>query len=107
MHLNPIDIVLDEERELIHSQKEQQILKNRQIMQRLIDITPLCIGGRSFRGKNEKESSYDKGLFKDVVTLLAKYDPLLKSHLELGPKNATYCSDIIQNDLIISNKSSF
>lgn len=47
-------------------------------MQRLIDII-LCIGigGRSFRGKNEKESSYNKGLFKDIVTLLAKYDPLL------------------------------
>lgn len=97
LNLKPIDTVLDEERELIHSQKEQQI------MQRLIDIT-LCIGigGRSFRGKNEKESSYNKGLFKDIVTLLAKYDPLLKSHLELGPKNATYCSNIIQNDLIIS-----
>ncbi|KAF0748674.1 zinc finger MYM-type protein 1-like [Aphis craccivora] len=103
LHLKPIDTVLDEKRELIHSQKEQQRLKNRQIMQRLIDIT-LCIGigGRSFRGKNEKESSYNKGLFKDIVTLLAKYDPLLKSHLELGPKNATYCSNIIQNDLIIS-----
>lgn len=103
LHLKPIDTVLDEERELIHSQKEQQRLKNRQIVQRLIDIT-LCIGigGRSFRGKNEKESSYNKGLFKDIVTLLAKYDPLLKSHLELGPKNATYCSNIIQNDLIIS-----
>ncbi|XP_022181296.1 zinc finger MYM-type protein 1-like [Myzus persicae] len=103
LHLKPIDTVLDEEREHIHSQKEQQRLKNRQIMQRLIDIT-LCIGigGRSFRGKNEKETSYNKGLFKDIVTLLAKYDPLLKSHLELGPKNATYCSNIIQNDLIIS-----
>lgn len=103
LHLKPIDTVLDEGREHIHSQKEQQRLKNRQIMQRLIDIT-LCIGigGRSFRGKNEKETSYNKGLFKDIVTLLAKYDPLLKSHLELGPKNATYCSNIIQNDLIIS-----
>lgn len=103
LHLKPIDIVLDEERKLIHSQKEQQRLKNRQIMHRLIDIT-LClgIGGRSFRGKNEKESSYNKGLFKDIVTLLAKYDPLLKSHLELGSKNATCCSNIIQNDLITS-----
>jgi len=41
-------------------------------------------------------------LFKDVVTLLAKYDPLLKPHLEVGPKNATYRSNTIQNDLIIS-----
>lgn len=103
LHFKPIVIVLDEKRELIHSQKEQQRLKNRQIMHRLIDIT-LClgIGGRSFREKNEKESSYNKGLLKDIVRILAKYDPLLKSHLVSGSKNATYCSNIIQNDLITS-----
>jgi hypothetical protein len=43
-----------------------------------------------------------KGLFKDIVILLVKYDTLLKSHLELGPKNGTYCSNIIQNYLITS-----
>ncbi|XP_008189973.1 zinc finger MYM-type protein 1-like [Acyrthosiphon pisum] len=99
----PIDIILDENNEQIQSQKEIQRLKNRQIMNRLIDIT-LClgIGGRPFRGKNEKDSSFNKGLFKDIVTLLSKYDPVLKSHLDSGPKNSSYCSNLIQNDLILS-----
>jgi hypothetical protein len=99
----PIDIILDENNEQSRSQKEIQRLKNRQIMNRLIDIT-LClgIGGRPFRGKNEKDSSFNKGLFKDIVTLLSKYDPLLKSHLDSGPKNSSYCSNLIQNDLILS-----
>jgi len=103
LHSKPIDIILDENNEQIRSQKEIQRLKNRQIMNRLIDIT-LClgIGGRSFRGKNEKDSSFNKGLFKDIVTLLSKYDPLLKSHLDSGPKNSSYCSNLIQNDLILS-----
>lgn len=51
----PIDIILDENNEQIRSQKEIQRLKNRQIMNRLIDIT-LClgIGGRPFRGKMKR-----------------------------------------------------
>lgn len=103
MQSKPIDVILDENREQIRSQKELQRLKNKEIMNRLIDIT-LClgIGGRPFLGKNEKDDSCNIGLFKDIVTLLSKYDPLLKSHLYSGPKNSSYCSNLIQNDLILS-----
>ncbi|XP_025407639.1 zinc finger MYM-type protein 1-like [Sipha flava] len=99
----PIDIVLDDNREIALSQKEQQKLKNREVLKRLIDVT-LClgIGGRPFRGHDERDNSYHKGLFKDIIALLTKYDPVLKTHMESGPRNATYCSNLIQNDLIQS-----
>ena len=37
-----------------------------------------------------------------IVDLLKKYDPILKTHFETGPKNSLYCSNYIQNDLIAS-----
>jgi len=36
------------------------------------------------------------------IKKVKKYDPILKKHLEEGPQNATYISNIIQNDLISS-----
>jgi hypothetical protein len=67
----PIDVIIGENREKTRSEKESQRLKNRQIMNRLIDIT-LClgIGGRPFQEKNEKDSSFNNGLFKYIVTLI-------------------------------------
>ncbi|XP_008181241.1 uncharacterized protein LOC103308873 [Acyrthosiphon pisum] len=102
-NLKPIDTILDENRELLRSQKEKTRLKNRQIMKRLIDITVcLGIGGKPFRGHSEKSNDIHKGLFLDIVGLLKKYDPILNEHLNNGPKNAMYCSNRIQNDLIFS-----
>lgn len=102
LHLKPIDIVLDENRELVHSQKEQTRLKNRQIMKRLIDIT-VCLGtgGKPFREHSEKSNDIHKGLFLDIVGLLTKYDPILNEHINSGPKNDSYCSNRIQK-LILS-----
>ncbi|XP_025190524.1 protein FAM200B-like [Melanaphis sacchari] len=72
-------------------------------MHRLIDIT-LClgIGGKPFRGHNEKEGDAHRGLFLDLVRLLTKYDPILKEHFDSGPRNALYHSNRIQNDIIAS-----
>lgn len=72
-------------------------------MKRLIDIV-LLLGktGKPFRGHDESFSSNQKGLFKEMVDLLARYDDVLKIHLLSGPKNAQYLSNRIQNDLISS-----
>jgi hypothetical protein len=72
-------------------------------MYRLIDDT-LCLGqgGRPFRGHIEKSSELYQGLFLELVNLLKKYDPVLKNHLDNGPRNALYMSNHIQNDLILS-----
>jgi len=41
-------------------------------------------------------------MFLELACLLKKYEPTLKKHLEEGPQNATYMSNLIQNDLISS-----
>lgn len=74
-------------------------------MHRLIDITILLAKtGKPFRGHKEKEEDVgsNRGMYLELVWLLKKYDITLKKHLEEGPKNATYLSNLIQNDLITS-----
>lgn len=72
-------------------------------MERLIDITKcLAKGGWPFCGHNEKSNSVNQGLFQEFVNVLAKYDNVMKNHLNFGPKNAQYTSNRIQNDLIFS-----
>ncbi|XP_060868019.1 zinc finger MYM-type protein 1-like [Metopolophium dirhodum] len=98
-----IDCVLDNAKEVSLSKKAEERIKNRQIMNRLIDIVIcLCKGGRPFRGHNESSTSNNQGLFKEILNLLSKYDDLLKIHFQEGPKNALYRSNRIQNDIIIS-----
>lgn len=98
-HKKPIDVVLDEAKELVLSVR----MNNRSIMQRLIDITILLAKtGDPFRGHNENLKSDNRGMFLELAWLLKKYDPTFKKHLDEGPKNATYISNLIQNNLILS-----
>lgn len=62
-------------------------------MERLVDIV-VCLSkcGKPFRGHDESKNSIQEGLFVEIVQLLKKYDP----------KNATYISNHIQNDLLYS-----
>jgi len=78
-------------------------LKHRTIIARLIDIS-ICLakGGMAFRGHDESHESCHKGNCIELLNLLAKYDTTLKNHLVMGPKNAQYVSNHIQNDLIFS-----
>lgn len=52
---------------------EEERVKNRNIMRRLIDIV-LLLGkaGKPFRVHDESFSSNQKGLFREIVDLLAK-----------------------------------
>ncbi|KAL4089624.1 hypothetical protein QTP88_024635 [Uroleucon formosanum] len=103
LHSKPIDVLLDEERENTRSQREKQRLINRKVFQRLIDVTLfLGIGGKPFRGHSEKKDDVYKDLFLGIVDLLKKYDPILKTHFQTGPKNCLHCSNYIQNDVIVS-----
>lgn len=71
LHSKPIDLLLDEERENSRCQREKQRLINREIIQRLIDVTIfLGIGGKPFRRHNEKKDDVYKGLFLGIVDLL-------------------------------------
>lgn len=96
-----IDVLLNQQREDVLTQKQVEKENNRKVMERLIDIV-VCLAksGHSFRGHREKENDLNKGLFLSLVDLLKKYDPVMKRHLEEAPRNASYTSNHIQNDLI-------
>ncbi|KAL7289097.1 hypothetical protein TKK_0017046 [Trichogramma kaykai] len=75
-------------------------------MKKLIDIIIiLAKGGKPLRGHNEKEESCEKGLFLEIVQLLKKYDRDFESYINLAPKNCTYLSNYIQNDILLSIKN--
>ncbi|KAL4118930.1 hypothetical protein QTP88_011808 [Uroleucon formosanum] len=87
--------------QIVVLKKNEERIKNRNIMRRLIDIVHL-LGktGKPFRGHDENILSNQKGMFREIIDLLARYDDVLKIHLLSGPKNAQYMSNRIQNDLI-------
>uniref|UniRef100_A0ABD2W4I1 HAT C-terminal dimerisation domain-containing protein n=1 Tax=Trichogramma kaykai TaxID=54128 RepID=A0ABD2W4I1_9HYME len=86
--------------------REDQRLKNIEYMKKLIDIIIiLAKGGKPLRGHNEKEESCEKGLFLEIVQLLKKYDRDFESYINLAPKNCTYLSNYIQNDILLSIKN--
>ncbi|XP_060854976.1 zinc finger MYM-type protein 1-like [Metopolophium dirhodum] len=98
LNCKSIDVLIDKSNEIQLAQKEKQKLHNRQIMYRLIDVT-LCLGlgGRPFRGHIEKSSELHQGLFLELVNLLKKYDPVLRDHLDNGPRNALYTRKFLLN----------
>jgi len=99
----PIDVILDETKEKALSKRQIERQGNRSVMHRLIDITILLAKtGKPFRGHKERGEDSNRGMFLELACLLKKYDPTLKKHLEEGPQNATYMSNLIQNDLISS-----
>lgn len=74
-----IDLVLDESNAQRISQREENRLKNRDILSRLIDVV-LCLAknGKPFRDHDEKDSSVYKDLFLEFLEVLKKYDSVLK-----------------------------
>ncbi|KAE9523137.1 hypothetical protein AGLY_016451 [Aphis glycines] len=99
----PIDVILDETKEKALSKRQIERQGNRSVMHRHIDITILLAKtGKPFRGHKEREEDSNRGMFLELAYLFKKYDPTLKKHLEEGPQNATYMSNLIQNDLISS-----
>ncbi|XP_025192695.1 zinc finger MYM-type protein 1-like [Melanaphis sacchari] len=85
------------------SKRESERLNNREMMKRLIDIV-ICLAkcGKPFRGHDESHTSYQKGMFLELIQILYKYNTVLKTHIDSGPKNAIYTSNVIQNDIINS-----
>lgn len=72
-------------------------------MKRLIDIVVCLINsGKPFCGHDESNTSYQKGMFIELIQTLCEYDTVLKTHIDSGPKNAIYTSNVIQNDIINS-----
>lgn len=98
-----IDETIDINKTVCLKKREAERLKNRRLMERLVDVT-ICHakGGRPFWGHDESINSQQKGLFRELIQVLSKYDAVLKDHIDFGPKNAQYTSNRIQNNVIFS-----
>lgn len=74
--------------------------ENRFVLKRLIDVVAF-LGKQecAFRAHGESDDSRNKGMYRELLELLANYDPVIANHL----KTATIfkgTSPVIQNDLI-------
>ena len=66
----------------------------------IIDVVVLLAQtSHPLRGHREGSDSHNRGLFREITSLLAQYDPVLKDHFQNSPKNAAYTSMGIQNEI--------
>ena len=64
----------------------------------------LALGKRGLvlRGTCDKYKRVEDGNFNFFIKWKSKFDAVLKTHLDTAPRNATYLSPQIQNELIAS-----
>jgi hypothetical protein len=95
-----IATVLDSAHKIEIESFNDKVRDNRNIMRRLIDITIyLCTQEQAFRGHDEREESSNRGNYKELVTLLGKYDDNLKN---FQCSSSVFSGTSIQNDIINS-----
>ena len=79
----------------------EKSLKERRDLLSLIHIVSLSKRNIPFSGHIwNKETKREDGNFDFFVHLKSEFDPVLKHHIELCSKNASYTSPAIQNELI-------
>ncbi|KAL2083806.1 hypothetical protein ACEWY4_021579 [Coilia grayii] len=95
----PIDQVVDEGVRLQNTQHNAKVRRNRDTLKRLIDVTALLgMQELSFRGHVEGSNSDNKGNYREVAELVARYDHVLAE--QMSSSLFTGMSKTIQNDLI-------
>ncbi|XP_053158078.1 zinc finger MYM-type protein 1-like isoform X1 [Hemicordylus capensis] len=74
----------------------------RQVLDRIINVTlTLAMSNLEFRSHREDVSSGgNHGNFLSIITLLAKYDPVLQQLLNIPEREVNYLSPNVQNELI-------
>ena len=76
--VTPINLQLDKAAAENVSRVKRQQEKNRQILYRIIDVIVLLARtGHPLRGHREGSDSHNRGLFLEITSLLAQYDPVL------------------------------
>ena len=96
-----IDVMVDRSRQEELCCLEQERIKNRQYLIRLIDVAKtLAKCGNPFRGHDESEESHNRGDFIEMVSLLSRWDHDFADYMKDLKKNATYLSNRTQNDII-------
>ena len=91
---------LDEGYRLAVRRHNDEVNKNRHILNRLIQCVKFCgVFDLALRGKDETEGSTNPGIFLGLVDLVAQLDEVFDEHL----KNATVfkgTSKTVQNELL-------
>lgn len=83
----------------------EQIAKNRAVLEHIADAIHLCgtqdIALRGHRDDSTADPKSNKGTFLAILHYgIRSGDTILADHFKHAPKNATYTSKTIQNDLI-------
>ena len=79
-----IEPLLEKQQEACEDKRKRNVIRNREIVERIIDVIFL-LGkqGSSIRGHNEKlslEAAVNNGNFLETLKLLAKYDSKIHEH---------------------------
>ena len=86
--------------EQLRRDKEQRE-KNRAALESIIDVIRfLARQNISFRGHREGKDSDNRGNFLELIHFVAKYNPLLQVRLGSHPRNVSWLSPEIQNELL-------
>jgi len=97
---NPAQSVVN----ILSKEREERIAQNTTVLKSLFECIFFCgRQGISLRGHRDDSSQSDldkRGNFLELVEFRAKTDHVLAKHLEEAPKNATYTSKTIQNEMI-------
>ena len=87
--------------ERMGSARTQQIESNRHYLKTIAEILRLCgLQEIALRGHRESQTSLNRGNFLEILELVANHDPGIRRRLADGPRNATYTSADIQNELL-------
>ena len=85
----------------LDSAQKQLIESNRHYIRTVAKVFLLCAKqDLALRGHRENYESKNRGNFKEILTLVANHDPIVREKLSDGPRNATYESPEIQNTLL-------
>ena len=79
--------------EQLGSHRAEQIKKNRHYIKTVAEV--LLLYNRQeifFHGHDESSESLNKGNFKEILSLVAKHDPVVAEIFFHGPRNALYSS---------------
>ena len=86
---------------MISKTNKDQIEENKHYLKTLGEVLLLTATQNiAQRGHRESETSKNQGNFREILNLVSKHDPFIKKRLKEGPRNATYTSKAIQNEIL-------
>ncbi len=88
---------------LFISKRKKKVEENRRAMTTIFEVV-LCLARQNlpFRGHDESKLSSNRGNFKEIIDLVAKYDLALARQLKDNPKYGNYLTPASQNEMIYS-----